>query len=264
MRTHLSRRVWVIVVGAIVVAVALMVAAAQVDHIGPRGASQSTGATGMPHARWQPAGPGPLGWMRPMARGGLRGGGTITQISGGTLTLRTQTGTETVTTSGTTQYLKARRSISLADLKVGDVVRVVAAPGAARPATPGTGTVAAQRIVVVEPVLAGRVQSIDGDTVTLVDRDGRLLTVTLIDATTYFTGTQTATRSALAVGSRIVAAGSQDSLTHLTADAVTVLPARPAAGWWGRRHTARPGGVAPAPGSVAPGPGAGGPGGIGA
>ena len=161
-----------------------------------------------------------------------------------------------MTTSNATQYVKERRSIPFADLKVGDVVRVVAAPGTARPATPGTGTVAAQRIVVMEPVLAGRVQSIDGDTVSLVGRDGELLPVTLTGATAYFTGMQPATRSALAVGDRVVAAGTQDSLTHLTADTVTVLAARPGPGWWDRRHAGDPGGVAPGGGQ--------GPGGVGA
>lgn len=257
MRTHLSRRVWVVVAGAIVVAVALLVGAAQVDHLGLRSAGRSPGVATIPHAPWQPGGPGPLGRMGPLGGGRFGSGGTITQISGDTLTLRTQAGSETVTTSSTTQYLRARRSITLADLKVGDVVRVVAAPGTARPATPGTGTVAAQRIVVVEPVLAGRVQSIDGDTVTLTGRDGELLTVTLTDATRYFTGRQTATRSALTVGSRIMAAGSQDSLTHLTADMVSILPVRPGAGWWGPRQRAGH------PGGMAPGAGGGGPGGAG-
>jgi Domain of unknown function (DUF5666) len=226
MRTHLSRRVWAVAAGAIVVAVGLLVAAAQVDHIGPRSDGRATGAAGLRHLPWQQADPGRPGWIGRMGRGGLRGGGTITQIGGDTLTLRTQAGTETVTTSSTTQYLEARRSISFSDLKVGDTVRVLAAPGSARPATPGTGTVAARRIVVVEPVLAGRVQSIDGDTVTLVGRRGQLLTVTLTGVTSYFTGMQPATRAALTAGTRVVATGTQDSPTHLTADAVTVLPAR--------------------------------------
>jgi hypothetical protein len=192
-----------------------------------------------------------------IVRGG--GGGTITQISGSTLSLRTQQGTETVSTSGSTQYTKDRQSIAFSDLKVGDVVRVIPDAASAKPATPGTGTITASRIVVVEPMLAGRVAAIDGDTVSLVGRDGRELTVTLTDATRYFNGTQGADRAAVTVGSHIVAAGSQDGLTHLTASTVTVLPA--GGGGAGPMERGLPG----RPGHVRPGGGGGfGPGGFGA
>ncbi|MGH7749680.1 MAG: DUF5666 domain-containing protein, partial [Candidatus Dormibacteria bacterium] len=152
-------------------------------------------------------------------------GGTITQISGSTLTLRTQQGTETVDTSNSTTYTKDRQTIAFSDLKVGDIVHVVPAAGAAKPATPGTGTISASRVVVVDPMLLGRVASVDGDTVNLVGRDGRELTVTLTGATKYYNGQASADRSAVTVGSRIVAMGTQDTLTHLTASTVTVLPA---------------------------------------
>ena len=220
------------------------------------------------HAQFQPgAGPGRM-WQGHvgMRRGGFGAGGTITQINGSTLTLRTEEGTETVNTSNATQYTKERQTISFGDLKVGDVVRVIPDAGSARPATPGTGTVSASRIIVVEPTLGGRVTSVDGNTVNLVGRGGRELTVTLTDSTKYFNGQATADRSAITVGSHIVASGSQDSLTHLTADVVTVLPAgaRGAAGagpfWRGF-----PGGFPGGPGL--PGPAGGGffkPGGFGA
>jgi hypothetical protein len=193
-----------------------------------------------------------------LARGGAAG--TITQISGGTLTLRTEEGTETVNTSGSTQYTRDRQTIALSDLKVGDVVRVIPDATSAKPATPGTGTVTASRIVVVEPMLAGRVTAVDGNTVSLVGRDGRELTITLTDATKYFNGAATADRAAVTVGSRILAAGSQDSLTHLTASVVTVLPAGGAAGA-GPMWRGFPGGK---PGHVGPGGGGGGLGGFGA
>ncbi|HEX3606996.1 MAG TPA: DUF5666 domain-containing protein [Candidatus Dormibacteraeota bacterium] len=175
------------------------------------------------HAGFQPG----AGHMGPRGgTGAIRGGagGTITQINGGTLTLRTEEGTQTVNTSGSTTYMKDRQTIALSDLKVGDVVHVVPDANTPRPATPGTGTVSASRIVVVEPMLGGRVTSIDGDTVNLVGRDGRELTVTLGGDTKYFNGMQSADRSAVTVGSHIVAAGSQDSLTHLTASVITVVP----------------------------------------
>jgi hypothetical protein len=210
------------------------------------------------HAQFQP-GRGRMGGRGGfgIVRGG--GGGTITQISGSTLSLRTQQGTETVNTSGSTQYTKDRQSIAFSDLKVGDVVRVIPDAAAAKPATPGTGTITASRIVVVEPMLAGRVTAIDGDTVSLVGRDGRELTVTLTDATRYYNGPQGADRAAVTVGSHIVAAGSQDSLTHLTASTVTVLPA--GGGGAGPMWRGLPG----RPGHAGPGGGGGfGPGGLGA
>lgn len=163
----------------------------------------------------------------PGRRGGPRagGGGTITAIDGGTLTLRTLEGTQTVTTSASTQYRKERQTIQLSDLHVGDVVRVRPAPGSAPPAQPGTGTVAAAVIDVVEPRLGGRVTGIDGNTVNLVGPLGRELTVTLTDATRYYRGRDAADRGAVTANSYIVATGPRDSLTHLTADVVTVLPA---------------------------------------
>jgi Domain of unknown function (DUF5666) len=258
MRTHLPRRVWIVAAGAVILVLALAAAATLVDRVAFHRDGRLVGRVGVASPVQWGMRPGPMGLPGRMRRGAPGGGGTITQISGSTLTLRTEAGTETVTTSGSTQYTRERRGISLSDLRVGDVVRVVPVAGGARPATPGTGTVEAGRVVVVEPVLAGRVQSIDGSTVTLVGRHGELLTVTLTDATTYFTGAQAATRSALTSDSRIVAAGSQDSLTHLVADMVTVLPARRAGGSRTWQVPGRPGGGA------APGRGAGGPGGAGA
>lgn len=206
------------------------------------------------HAQFIPnaRGPRPGGGGFAFGRMG-GGGGTITAINGSTLTLRTMAGTETVNTSGSTTYMKNRQTISFGDLKVGDVVHVVPTAGSARPATPGTGTVDASRVVVVEPMLMGRVTSIDGDTVNLVGRDGQQLTVTLTDSTKYFNGAQSGDRSAVTAGSRILAAGSQDSLTHLTADVVTILPANAnAKPMWRGRGAGRFGG----PGG--PGGGAGG------
>jgi hypothetical protein len=200
--------------------VALAVASA-LTH-GSRERASATHVLPAAHAQFHP-GSGRMGHPG-MGFGGVAGG-TITQISGSTLTLRTEQGTETVNTSSATQYTKEHQTISFNDLKVGDVVHVVPDAASAKPATPGTGTVSASRIVVVEPMLFGRVASIDGDTVNLVGRDGRELTVTLTGATKYYNGQQGADRSAVTVGSRILAMGSQDSLTHLTASTVTVLPA---------------------------------------
>lgn len=256
-----TRRFRVLITAGImvVVAFAALVAASALTHHSRQGMAGARVFHAAP-AQFQP-GAGRMG--RAHAGFGGMAGGTITQISGSTLTLRTEAGTETVDTTSATQYTRERQTIALSDLKVGDVVHVIPTAGAARPATPGTGTVTASRIVVVEPVLAGRVTAVDGDTVSLVGRDGRELTVTLTGATKYFNGAANADRSAVTVGSRIMAMGSQDSLTHLTAGVVTVLPAgsRAAGPMW-RGGGGFPGGR---PGRFGPGGGGGtGPGGFGA
>lgn len=186
-----------------------------------------------------PAGPGPAGappgplGMRahgPRGPGGPGGGGTITAIDGTTLTLRTENGVETVDTSSSTTFSKERQTIALSDLRVNDVVHVgaVAAPGAApaaAPVEPGTGTVSARAVIVVEPTLAGRVASIGTGTYTLVGRDGQLLTVATTGSTRYYRGASQTSASAVTVGSRVMAEGTRTGLTQLTADVITIGPA---------------------------------------
>jgi len=227
----IPRRVWLIAAACVVAALALVVIAGAVSRPSFRDGVRIPGPVAAAPAPLLPGKPFPGGLGH---RGvGFASGGTITAINGSTLTLRTLQGTQTVTTSGSTQYSKARQTIAFSDLKVGDVVRVLPAAGAAKPASPGTGTVAAARIVVVEPTFVGRVESVDGDTVNLVGRNGQSLTVTLTDSTKYYNGAQTADRSAITAGTRIAAMGSQDTPSHLTADVVTVLPARAAGAWKG-------------------------------
>jgi len=92
--------------------------------------------------------------------------------------------------------------------------------------------VTATKVTIVEPTLFGRVTAIGNGTFTLVGSDGQLLTVTTTGATRYDTvtpggsGPTPATASAVAVGDRVRAEGAQDTLTHLSADLITVGPAR--------------------------------------
>jgi len=203
---------------------------------GPGGASAAPGGPGRPGpGRGHRGGPdGPMG-----GRGGRGRGGTITAINGTTLTLRTMNGTETVDTSSSTTYTKERRTIGLSDLSVGDVVHVRKAPrssgtsassSSSAPTRPGTGTLDASRIAVVEPSLVGRVTSASNGTYTLVGKDGQLLTVSTTSSTRYYSGPSQTTSSAIPDGAHIRAEGLQDSLTHLTADVVTVAPDPPMPG----------------------------------
>lgn len=200
--------------------------------------SATSGSSGRATPPGPPGGPmgGPMGGPGgPL--GGPGGGGTITSISGSTLILRTLNGTETVETGSSTSYYKEMQTISFSDLATGEVVHVMGAPvstgssasKSSAPAQPGTGTVEAKRITVVEPTFSGRVRSKSSNgTLTIVGMDGQLLTVETTSSTRYYKGTTKTTSSAVADGTRIVAEGAQSSLSTLSADVIIVAPAPPA------------------------------------
>ncbi|MDQ6936531.1 MAG: DUF5666 domain-containing protein [Actinomycetota bacterium] len=148
--------------------------------------------------------------------------GTITAVNGTTLTLRTEQGTETVKTTASTTYTKERLTISFAQLRLGAVVRVEAPRPMGKTATPGTGNVTATQLDVVLPEFSGRVSQINGGTYTVVGSGGQLRTVTATTGTRYFNGPTKTTAASVKVGTYIVAEGNQDSLTHLSADVITV------------------------------------------
>jgi hypothetical protein len=155
--------------------------------------------------------------------GGLCGGetGTVTTISGSTLTLRTFSGTVTVTTTSKTTYSRENKTVKFSALAVGEVVAVRGTRGTAPTATT---PIAATAITIQVPSVTGRVQSVSGDTVTLVTSDGQLEYVTLSGATAYHgIGTATATMVSVKTGVYIVAQGTQVSLTTFDADNVQVL-----------------------------------------
>ncbi|MHB1534931.1 MAG: DUF5666 domain-containing protein [Acidimicrobiales bacterium] len=205
-------------------------------------AAATSGTTGGSGSTTAPApGPGPLGLRGgpgglggPRGPGGPGGGGTITAINGSTLTLRTENGTETVDTSSSTTYSKEMQSIAFSDLHVNDVVHVASTPPSTPPTAskttptePGTGTVKATAVTVVEPSFTGRVQSVSNGTYTLVGRDGQLLTVGTTGSTRYYKGTSKASSSAISVGAHVMAEGTQNDLTHLSADVIAVMPTPP-------------------------------------
>ncbi len=203
--------------------------------------------------RGGPGGPGggPRG-----GPGGRGGGGTITAINDTTLTLRTINGTETVDTSSATTYTREHQTISFSDLSVGEIVHVRSAPApsssssSSTPPQPGTGMVDASQVTVVEPSLDGRVTSSSNGTYSLVGRDGQLLTVSTTSSTRYYNGTSQASSSAISDGTHIRAQGTQDSLTHLTADVISVAPNPPTPG-----QARPPTPPAPSSGSSATSPG---------
>ncbi len=148
--------------------------------------------------------------------------GTVTKISGSTLTLRTLAGTLTVTTSSTTKYSREEQQVGFGAIKVGDVVAV----RGSRTGTSKTATspIAAAAITIEVPSVSGRVQSVSGGTITVVTGNGQLEYVTISGATAYH-GVRGASASSTSVkaGIFIVAQGTQTDLTHLSADTIDVV-----------------------------------------
>lgn len=157
------------------------------------------------------------------ASGGVCGGetGTVTKVSGSTLTLRTLTGTLTVTTSVSTKYSREGKQVSFAAINVGAVVQVRGTRGATPTAT---SPIAATAITIEIPTVSGRVQSVSGNTITLVTSDGQLEYVTTSNATVY-QGLRNAkaTSASVKAGIYIVVQGTETDLTHITADGIQVL-----------------------------------------
>lgn len=155
-------------------------------------------------------------------RGG--GTGTVTGISGGTITLRTLTGTLTVNTTSATTYSKEGQKIALGDIKVDDVlqVRPVRPSGTSTPpATPPT-SITAQAIDVVLPTFFGRVTSVSGPTIFIVTHDGQQAFVFTTSSTKYTLNRASASFSDVKAGDFITASGTQTDLKHLTADQVSI------------------------------------------
>ena len=156
--------------------------------------------------------------------GGFCGGetGTVIKISGSTLTLRTLAGTVTVTTTSSTTYSREEQQVHLSAVKAGDVVAVRGSRTGTSPTA--TSPIAATAITIEVPSISGRVQSVSGNTVTLVTGDGQLAYITVSSSTAYH-GVRGAasTSSSVKAGVYIVAQGTQVSLTTLNADNVEVL-----------------------------------------
>jgi hypothetical protein len=148
--------------------------------------------------------------------------GTITKISGGTLTLRTLAGSVTVTTSTATKYSREGRQVKFSAVKVGEVVAV----RGSRTGTTKTASspIAATAVTIEVPSISGRVQSVSGNTITLVTGNGQLEYVTTSGSTAY-QGVRgaTASSSSIKAGVYLIAEGTQTDLTHLSADQVQVL-----------------------------------------
>jgi hypothetical protein len=219
-----------VVLGA-VAAMGALPAGAPVDSIdAPALALEATGSGGddpllsapIPAAGWvrdgsNATGPGrPFGWGRGFGHA-IAGKITITAINGSNLSLRTEDGwTRTITVTSETTITKAGQTISLSDLEVGDEIRF-----AQQRNSDGTYTIT--RIVVVVPTVAGVVTNVTDSTITITARDGTSQTIRTTAATTYKVGDAAGSRSDVAVGAMIIAAGERGGDGTLTAATVVVV-----------------------------------------
>jgi len=163
-----------------------------------------------------PGGPGePLGG--PAAIGG-RGFGQIkvTAVAGSSISLATDDGwTRTITISSTTTITKGGAAATLADLAVGDSVRLAQTRNA-----DGTYTITA--IAIVLPQVAGTVTAVDTDSITITLRDGTKQTIRTNGSTTYHHEEADGKRADVTVGAAIVATGEKAADGSLTASSVWV------------------------------------------
>lgn len=155
-------------------------------------------------------GDGPrMGGMR-----GMRGGAAVTAVDGTKLSLRTDDGwTRTIDTAGAT-ITKSGATITVGDIRVGDDIAF-----AQQRNSDGTYTVTS--VTVVQPHVGGTVTATGPSSITLKDRDGAIVTVTVTSATTYeVAGKTNATLADVTVGSMVMATGTKNADGSLTATAV--------------------------------------------
>ncbi len=205
-----------------VVAVVVSVAASGAGTPAP-GAAILTAASPSPTSGLAaPGWAGPRGGRGWMGSGGRMGHGpfgtiTITGISGTKLSLQTTDGwTRTIDAAGAT-ITRAGQTIKVGDLKVGDQV-------AFSETRQSDGTFKVTAINVVLPEVGGTISAVGASSVTITQHDGSSRTVELTSSTTFTLGTQSATKDALTVGSRVEVEGTQASDGTFTALKVQILP----------------------------------------
>jgi hypothetical protein len=127
---------------------------------------------------------------------------TITAINGSQLNLATADGwTRTITPSGTTTITKGGATITVGDLAVDD--RIVFSQ---EQQADGSYTITSIRVIL--PLVAGLVTAIDGNTLTVTQRDGTTATIHVDSTTTYrVEGVTAATLADIKVGAFVAAEG---------------------------------------------------------
>jgi hypothetical protein len=160
---------------------------------------------------------GQKGWGDGPRMGGMRGmhgGAAVTAVDGTKLSLRTDDGwTRTIDTAGVT-ITKGGATITVGDIAVGDEL-------AFDQQRNSDGTYTVTSVTVVQPHVDGTVTATGQSSITLKDRDGATITVTVTSATTYeVAGKTNATLADVSVGSMVMATGTKNADGSFSATAV--------------------------------------------
>lgn len=141
---------------------------------------------------------------------------TVTSVSGQTITATQPSGASvTVKVTSSTVYTRAEKTISLSDIKAGDVIHAIGTRNS-------DGSITATRVEIELPHYDGQVKSISGSTITIQDTDGTHVIHTSSGTTVVKAG-QTASLSDIATGSQIVAEGTKNSDGSLNAEAIRIV-----------------------------------------
>jgi hypothetical protein len=213
--TDLSRRLGIAAAAALVVAgVASIAFAIGVASNGPSTTVLAAQGTIPGHPELGP------GWQSPGGGRYAEGGVTITiaAINGSKLSLQTTDGwTRTIDATGAT-ITKAGQTIALSDLKVGDQITF-------RESRQSDGTYKITSITVLVPTTSGTVTAVGATSITISQPGGGTKSIAVTSSTTYTQAGATVSKSAVAVGDRIVAQGTVDTSGNFTATSVTIQPA---------------------------------------
>jgi hypothetical protein len=145
---------------------------------------------------------------------------TITAIDSSAVTLTTEDGwTRTITVTDAVALTKGGQEIGLADLAVGDQVRLRQQRN-----DDGTWTVTALRVVV--PGIRGTVSDVSATGFKVTTRGGAVWTVTLNGSTEFRFGTADGSLSDVTNGAAVVVLGESSGENALTALTVRVVPDR--------------------------------------
>jgi len=180
-------------------------------------------SVGFAYAEQRSPRPQGVGGQPPLGRGEWRGTlieGEVTAIEGATLTVATQhRGEISVQTDADTKFrVRDNADFSLADIQVGDTI-------AAKGRFIDESTLAARVVMRAPAELAdtahGKVTAIEGDTITIEDKDGNVThIVTSADTRFHLKGNPDASIEDIAVGMSLGAAGQFDANGALIAKRV--------------------------------------------
>ena len=153
--------------------------------------------------------------------------GTVTKISGNTITVQSphNSATQTITVSSSTTYTRAGQSASLSDVQVGSAI-------SAEGTVASDNSLTAEQVEIQVPHVDGQIVSVSGSTLTLRDDEDGTLTVRTTSSTTAASVSMSAsgpTKTTIAVsslkaGDYIAVEGTRNSDGSLTALTVTQMP----------------------------------------